>query len=297
MTVAQQTEQVRNGKGFIAALDQSGGSTPKALRLYGIEESAYSSETEMFDLIHAMRARIIKSPAFTGDKVVGAILFEQTMDRDIDGVPTATYLWTTRHVVPFLKIDKGLEAEADGVQLMKPMPGLDALLTRAKAAGIYGTKERSVIGAANAKGIAAIVAQQFAVGAQVAAHGLMPILEPEVTISIAAKAEAEAILQDEILRHLDALPEGAQVMLKLTLPTVANFYAPLVDHPKVLKVVALSGGYSRDAANAILAKNRGIIASFSRALTEGLSAQQSDAEFDAALGQAISSIHAASVAG
>ena len=297
MTVAQQTEQVRNGKGFIAALDQSGGSTPKALRLYGIEESAYGSEAEMYDLIHAMRARIIKSPAFTGDKVVGAILFEQTMDRDIDGVPTATYLWNTRHVVPFLKIDKGLEAEADGVQLMKAMPGLDALLSRAKAAGIYGTKERSVVGAANPNGIAAIVAQQFAVGAQVAAHGLMPILEPEVTISIPDKAEAEALLQKEILAHLDALPEGAQVMLKLTLPTVPNFYAPLVDHPKVLKVVALSGGYSRNEANAHLAQNRGIIASFSRALTEGLSAQQSDAAFDAVLGQAIDSIHAASIAG
>jgi fructose-bisphosphate aldolase class I len=297
MKVAQQTEQVRNGKGFIAALDQSGGSTPKALRLYGVEESAYGSEAEMYDLIHAMRARIIKSPAFTGDKVVGAILFEQTMDRDIDGVPTATYLWNTRHVVPFLKIDKGLEAEADGVQLMKAMPGLDALLSRAKAAGIYGTKERSVVGAADPKGIAAIVAQQFAVGAQVAAHGLMPILEPEVTISIPDKAEAEALLQQEILAHLDALSEDAQVMLKLTLPTVPNFYAPLVDHPKVLKVVALSGGYSRDEANAILAKNRGIIASFSRALTEGLSAQQSDTAFDAVLGQAISSIHAASIAG
>ena len=297
MTVAEQTQQMRNGKGFIAALDQSGGSTPKALRLYGVEESAYSSEAEMFDLIHAMRARIIKSPAFTGDKVIGAILFEQTMDREIDGIPTATYLWNTRKVVPFLKIDKGLEAEADGVQLMKPMPGLDALLDRAKAAGIFGTKERSVVGAANAKGVAAIVAQQFTIGAQVAAHGLMPILEPEVTISIPDKAEAEALLQTEILRHLDALPVGTQVMLKVTLPSVANFYAPLVNHPNVLKVVALSGGYSRDEANAILAQNRGIIASFSRALSEGLSAQQSDAEFDAILGKAIDSIHAASIAG
>ena len=297
MASAQQTEQVRNGKGFIAALDQSGGSTPKALRLYGVPETAYGSETEMFDMIHAMRARIIKSPAFTGDKVVGAILFEQTMDRAVDGVPTATYLWENRGVVPFLKIDKGLEAEVDGCQLMKPMPGLDALLTRAAKAGIFGTKERSVVSAANAKGIAAVVAQQFEVGKQVLAHGLMPILEPEVTISIADKAEAEKLLQEEILRHLDALPEGTQVMLKLSLPTVDNFYAPLVDHPKVLKVVALSGGYSRDEANAILARNRGIIASFSRALTEGLSAQQSDAEFDAALGQAIGSIHAASIAG
>ena len=297
MTQADMTAQIRSGRGFIAALDQSGGSTPKALRLYGVEESAYGSEAEMFDLIHAMRARIIKSPAFTGDKVVGAILFEQTMDRTIDGVPTATYLWDNRHVVPFLKIDKGLEAEKDGCQLMKPMPGLDALLARAKAAGIFGTKERSVVSAANPAGIAAVVAQQFEIGRQVLAHGLMPILEPEVTISIADKAEAEQILQDEILRHLETLPEGVQVMLKLSLPTVANFYAPLVDHPKVLKVVALSGGHSRDAANAILAKNRGIIASFSRALTEGLSAQQSDAEFDAVLGEAIASIHAASIAG
>lgn len=297
MASAQQTEQVRNGKGFIAALDQSGGSTPKALRLYGVSENEYSNETEMFDLIHAMRARIIKSPAFTGDKVVGAILFEQTMDRTVDGIPTATYLWEKRGVVPFLKIDKGLEAEVDGCQLMKPMPGLDALLDRAAKAGVFGTKERSVVSAANAKGIAAIVAQQFDVGRQVLSHGLMPILEPEVTISIADKAEAEKLLQDEILKHLDTLPEGQQVMLKLSLPTVDNFYAPLVDHPKVLKVVALSGGYSRKDANAILARNRGIIASFSRALTEGLSAQQSDAEFDAALGEAISSIHAASIAG
>jgi len=297
MTSAQQTEQVRNGQGFIAALDQSGGSTPKALRLYGVPETAYSGETEMFDMIHAMRARIIKSPAFTGDKVVGAILFEQTMDRAIDGVPTATYLWETRGVVPFLKIDKGLEAEGDGVQLMKPMPGLDALLARAARAGVFGTKERSVVNAANAKGIAAIVAQQFEVGAQVAAHGLMPILEPEVTISITDKAEAEAMLQTEILKHLEALPDGRQVMLKLSLPTVDNVYAPLVEHPKVLKVVALSGGHARSAANAMLARNRGIIASFSRALTEGLSAQQSDAEFDAVLGEAIASIHAASIAG
>lgn len=297
MTKTQQTELVKNGKGFIAALDQSGGSTPKALRLYGVEETAYSGEAEMYDMIHAMRSRIIKSPAFTGDKVVGAILFEQTMDRAVDGIPTATYLWEKRGVVPFLKIDKGLEAEVDGCQVMKAMPTLDALLERAAKAGIYGTKERSVISAANAKGIAAVVAQQFAIGAQVAAHGLMPILEPEVTISIADKAEAEAILRTEILKGLEALPAGSQVMLKLSLPTVANFYAPLVDHPKVLKVVALSGGYSRDAANAILAQNRGIIASFSRALTEGLSAQQSDAEFDTALGGAIASIHAASIAG
>jgi fructose-bisphosphate aldolase class I len=297
MTKAQQTERVAQGNGFIAALDQSGGSTPKALRLYGVPESAYSGETEMYDMIHAMRSRIIKSPAFTGDKVVGAILFEQTMDRDIDGIPTATYLWDKRKVVPFLKIDKGLEAEVDGCQILKPMPTLDALLDKAVAAGIYGTKERSVISAANPKGIQAVVDQQFAVAAQVLAKGLMPIIEPEVTISIADKVEAEALLRDALIRGLDALPKGQKVMLKLTLPSVPNFYAPLVDHPNVLKVVALSGGYVRDEANAILAKNRGIIASFSRALTEGLSAQQSDAEFDAALGAAISAIHAASIAG
>lgn len=290
-------EQVRRGEGFIAALDQSGGSTPKALKHYGLTEADWSSEAEMFDLMHAMRARIIRSPAFTRDRIVGAILFEMTMDREIDGVPTAEYLWKRRGVVPFLKIDKGLEAEADGCQLMKPIPGLDALLARARAKGIFGTKERSVISAANPAGIRAVVDQQFALGDQVLAHDLMPILEPEVTISIPDKAEAEAILRDEILRHLDAFPAGKQIMLKLSLPTVTNFYAPLVDHPGVMKVVALSGGYSRDAANAILAQNRGIIASFSRALTEGLTAQQSDAEFDAALTAAINSIHAASVAG
>lgn len=297
MTLAQQTERVATGNGFIAALDQSGGSTPKALRLYGVDETAYSGEAEMYDMIHAMRARIIKSPAFSGEKVIGAILFEQTMDRDIDGIPTATYLWQKRGVVPFLKIDKGLEAEVNGCQMMKPMPTLDALLDKAVAAGIFGTKERSVISAADATGIQAVVDQQFAIGAQVAAKGLMPILEPEVTISIADKPEAEAILRDALLKGLDALPKGQKVMLKLTLPSVPNFYAPLVDHANVLKVVALSGGYVRDEANAILAKNRGIIASFSRALTEGLSAQQSDSAFDAALGAAIDSIHAASVAG
>ncbi|WP_295537209.1 fructose bisphosphate aldolase [uncultured Thioclava sp.] len=297
MSNAQQTAKMREGNGFIAALDQSGGSTPKALGLYGITEDAYSSEAEMFDLIHQMRARIIKSPAFSGDKVVGAILFEQTMDRDIDGTPTATYLWETCNVVPFLKIDKGLEAEANGVQLMKPIPGLDDLLARAVKAGMFGTKERSVISAANAQGIKAIIDQQFDLGAQVISHGLMPIIEPEVTISIRDKAEAEDMLLAEILRHLDALPEGQQVMLKLSLPSKANLYKPLVDHPKVLKVVALSGGYPRDEANAKLAQNTGMIASFSRALTEGLSAQQSDAEFDAMLGGAISSIHAASIAG
>ncbi|MCE5972104.1 fructose bisphosphate aldolase [Sinirhodobacter sp. WL0062] len=297
MSNAKQTEQMKKGAGFIAALDQSGGSTPKALRLYGVNEDAYSNETEMFDLIHAMRARIIKSPAFTGDKVVGAILFEQTMDRAIDGIPTATYLWEKRGVVPFLKIDKGLEGEVNGCQMLKPIPGLDDLLARAVKAGIFGTKERSVISAANAEGIKAVVAQQFELGNQVIAHGLMPIIEPEVTITIADKAEAEEILRAEILAQLDALPEGKQVMLKLSLPSVPNFYKPLVDHPRVLKVVALSGGYSRDDANAMLAQNTGMIASFSRALTEGLSAQQTDAEFDAMLGEAIDSIYAASIAG
>ena len=293
MIDAKMTEQVRNGRGFIAALDQSGGSTPKALKLYGVDEDEYSGEIEMFDMIHAMRARIIKSPAFSGDKVVGAILFEQTMDRAIDGIPTATFLWKERGVVPFLKIDKGLEAEAEGVQLMKPIPGLDALLDRAAKAGVFGTKERSVVNAANAKGIAAIVDQQFAIGRQVAAHGLMPILEPEVTISISDKPQAEALLQAEILKALDGL-EGT-VMLKLSLPTIPDFYLPLVRHPKVLKVVALSGGHSRVKANEILAQNHGIIASFSRALSEGLSAGQTDAAFDAVLKEAIDGIHAASI--
>lgn len=292
--IAAMAAQAAMKDGFIAALDQSGGSTPKALKLYGLAESAWSNEAEMFDLIHAMRARIIKSPAFTGDKVMGAILFEQTMDRDIDGVPTAQYLWEKRGVVPFLKIDQGLQEAKDGVKLMKPMPGLDALLSRAAAKGIFGTKERSVIDAANPAGIAAIVAQQFEVGRQVLAHGLMPILEPEVTISIPDKAEAEALLLAEILKHLDTLPEGRQVMLKLTLPTKANLYKPLVDHPRVMRVVALSGGYTRAEANAKLAENTGVIASFSRALTEGLSAQQSDAEFDAVLAGAIDSIFEAS---
>ncbi|MBN9249375.1 MAG: fructose bisphosphate aldolase [Mesorhizobium sp.] len=286
--------QAANKDGFIAALDQSGGSTPKALKLYGINESAWSSDAEMFDLVHQMRARIIKSPAFTGDKVMGAILFEQTMDREIDGTPTAQYLWEKRHVVPFLKIDKGLDDGKDGVKLMKPMPNLDALLRHAVSKGIFGTKERSVIDAANPKGIAAVVAQQFEVGKQVLAHGLVPIIEPEVTISIADKAEAEDILLGEIKKHLADVPAGKQVMLKLTLPTKANLYKPLIDDPRVMRVVALSGGYSRDDANAKLRQNDGMIASFSRALTEGLSAGQSDAEFNAALGAAIDSIFEAS---
>lgn len=292
--IAAMTAQAANKDGFIAALDQSGGSTPKALKLYGIGEGAWSDEAGMFDLIHAMRARIIKSPAFTGDKVMGAILFEQTMGRDIDGTPTAQYLWEKRGVVPFLKIDQGLQEAKDGVKLMKPMPKLDALLERAGAAGIFGTKERSVIDAANPAGIAAVVAQQFEVARQVLAHGLVPIIEPEVTISIADKAEAEDMLLAELLKHLATLPEGKQVMLKLTLPTKANLYKPLVDHPRVMRVVALSGGYTRDEANAKLAENTGVIASFSRALTEGLSAQQSDAEFDAVLAGAIDSIFEAS---
>ncbi len=286
--------QAAHKDGFIAALDQSGGSTPKALKLYGVDESAWSNDAEMFDLVHQMRARIIKSPAFTGDKVMGAILFEQTMDRDIDGTPTAQYLWEKRHVVPFLKIDQGLAEAQDGVKLMKPMPTLDALLKRAVAKGIFGTKERSVIDAANPKGIAAVVDQQFEIGKQVLAHGLVPIIEPEVTISIPDKAEAEDILLAEIRKHLDQVPAGKQVMLKLTLPTKPNLYKPLVDDPRVMRVVALSGGYSRDDANAKLKQNDGMIASFSRALTEGLSAGQSDSEFNAALGSAIDSIFEAS---
>ncbi len=289
--------QAANKDGFIAALDQSGGSTPKALKLYGVDQSAWSNDAEMFDLVHQMRARIIKSPAFTGDKVMGAILFEQTMDRDIDGTPTAQYLWEKRHVVPFLKVDKGLAEEKDGVKLMKSMPDLDALLKRAVAKGIFGTKMRSVIDAANPKGIAAVLDQQFEVGRQILAHDLVPIIEPEVTISISDKAEAEDILLAEIRKHLDTVPASKQIMLKLTLPTKANLYKPLIDDPRVMRVVALSGGYSRDDANAKLRQNVGMIASFSRALTEGLSAQQSDDAFNAALGASIDSIFQASRAG
>jgi fructose-bisphosphate aldolase class I len=286
-----------SGKGFIAALDQSGGSTPKALRLYGIEDNEYSSEKEMFDLIHQMRSRIITSPAFTGDRVLAAILFEQTMDREIAGKPSTTYLWQTKGVVPILKIDKGLADASDDVQLMKPIPGLDELLDRAASLGVFGTKERSVIGGANAKGIAAVVAQQFELGHQVLSHGLVPIIEPEVTISISDKAEAEGILRDEITKQLDAVPEGQRVMLKLSLPTEVNFYRSLIEHPKVMRVVALSGGYSREEANELLAKNTGLIASFSRALTEGLTVDQSDEQFNATLDKAIQSIYDASVAG
>ncbi len=293
----EMTAQAGHKDGFIAALDQSGGSTPKALKLYGIDESAWSTEAEMFDLVHKMRTRIIKSPAFTGDKVMGAILFEQTMDRDIDGTPTAKYLWENRHVVPFLKVDKGLAEASDGVKLMKPMPELDALLKRAVEKGIFGTKMRSVIDAANPAGIAAVVDQQFELGLQILAHDLVPIIEPEVTISIPDKAAAEDILLAEIRKHLDLVPADKQVMLKLTLPETPNLYRPLITHPRVLRVVALSGGYSREEANDRLAQNTGMIASFSRALTEGLSAGQSDAEFDAALASAIDSIFEASRAG
>jgi len=297
MSQAAQRQKIATGEGFIAALDQSGGSTPKALRLYGIPEDRYASEAEMFDLVHAMRARIAQAPAFCGDSVLGAILFEMTMDREIGGKPSARYLWEERGIVPFLKVDKGLAEAADGVKLMKPMPDLDALLERAKEAGIFGTKMRSVIDAADATGIAANVDQQFEVGRQILGHGLVPIIEPEVTISIPDKAGAEDMLRDALAARLDALPEGAEVMLKLTLPETANLYAGLVDHPRVLRVVALSGGYSREEANARLAQNSGVIASFSRALTEGLLADQSDDAFNATLAAAIDSIRAASVAG
>jgi fructose-bisphosphate aldolase class I len=293
----KQADRMTSGKGFIAALDQSGGSTPKALRLYGIEENAYSSEKEMFDLIHQMRSRIITSPAFTGDRVLAAILFEQTMDREIEGEPSTTYLWETKGVVPILKIDKGLAEASDEVQLMKPMPGLDELLERAVRKGVFGTKERSVIGGANIEGIAAVVAQQFEVAHQVLSHGLVPIIEPEVTISISDKAQAEDILRDEITKQLETVPNGQRVMLKLSLPSEVNHYRPLIEHPKVMRVVALSGGYSREEANKLLAQNTGLIASFSRALTEGLMVDQSDEQFDATLDKAIQSIYDASVAG
>ena len=297
MAQAAMAEQAASKDGFIAALDQSGGSTPKALRLYGVEETAYSNDEEMFGLIHEMRSRIVKSPAFTGEKVIGAILFERTMDGDIDGTPTAQYLWEQRGVVPFLKVDKGLAEPENGVKMMKPMPELDALLTRAKAKGIFGTKMRSVIDAANPEGIAANVAQQFEVGKQILSHGLMPIIEPEVTITIEDKAEAEDILLAEITKQLDALADDVQVMLKLSLPSKANQYKTLVDHPKVMRVVALSGGYSREDACQKLSENTGMIASFSRALTEGLSAQQSDDDFDTVLASTINTICDASCAG
>jgi len=297
MAIQQMTEQAAQKAGFVAALDQSGGSTPKALKLYGIEGDAWSSDEEMFGLIHEMRARIVKSPAFTGDKVMGAILFERTMDGAIDGVPTAQYLWEKRGVVPFLKVDKGLAEQANGVQLMNPMPELDALLKRATQKGIFGTKMRSVIHAANAEGIAANVAQQFEVGLQILGHGLVPIIEPEVNITISDKAAAEDLLLAEITKQLDTVPADKQVMLKLSLPEKANQYKTLVDHPRVMRVVALSGGYSREEANRRLCQNTGMIASFSRALTEGLSAQQDDSDFDTMLASTIDSIYDASCAG
>lgn len=292
---SEQLERMRSGKGFIAALDQSGGSTPKALKLYGVPETAWTDEMGMFDLIHQMRTRMVKSPAFGGERVLGAILFEGTMDREIDGVGSAEYLWSRKRVVPFLKVDKGLADEADGVQSMKPMPGLDTLLDRGLAKGIFGTKMRSVIKLANATGIDRVVDQQFEVGRQILAKGLVPIIEPEVDIHSPEKSRAEDLLKAAILRQLAVQPASAPVMLKLTLPDTDGFYAELVSHPSVLRVVALSGGYSRDEANARLSRNRGMIASFSRALTEGLSAGQSDAEFDAALDAAIAGIYAASL--
>ncbi len=293
MTHDEMMTKIAAGQGFIAALDQSGGSTPKALKGYGVETDAWSDDEGMFALIHAMRCRIIASPAFDGSKVIGAILFERTMDGLLGDIPVPQAL-LNKGIVPFIKIDKGLEDEADGVQLMKPMPDLDRLLTRAKGLGVFGTKERSVINSANEAGIAAIVAQQFAVGRQVIAAGLMPILEPEINIKSETRAACDIMLRDEILKHLDAADQP--VMLKLSLPVVPGSFDALVDHPKTLRVVALSGGYNRPAACAELAKNRGIIASFSRALLEDLRAGMSDADFDAALGEAINAIHAGSVA-
>ena len=296
LIMKEKIEKMRNGKGFIAALDQSGGSTPKALKLYGIEESRYSNEAEMFDLIHQMRTRIIKSPAFNDSKILGAILFEQTMDRKIDGKYTAEYLWEEKRILPFLKVDKGLvDLDADGVQLMKPITNLADLLKRANEHHVFGTKMRSVIKKASKEGIARVVAQQFEVANEIIAAGLIPIIEPEVDINIPDKAAAEEILQEEILKHLDKLPATSDVMLKLTLPTVENFYTPLTKHPRVVRVVALSGGYSREKANEILGKNQGIIASFSRALSEGLYDQQSDAEFNKTLADSIEGIYEASI--
>ena len=291
----EQLTRMRDGKGFIAALDQSGGSTPKALKLYGIEESAYSGDEEMFALIHQMRSRMMTSPAFTGERVLGAILFEGTMDREVEGVGAAEYLWSQKKVIPFLKIDKGLADEENDVQIMKPNPGLDELLAKAKSKGIFGTKMRSVIKEANAAGIEAVVAQQFEVGRQILAAGLVPIIEPEVDINSGTKGEAEVLLKKSLLAELDRQPADQPVMLKLTLPNIDGFYDELVAHKSVLRVVALSGGYSRDDANAKLSRNKGIIASFSRALTEGLSAQQSDAEFNSAIDAAIGSIYSASI--
>ncbi len=290
-----QLERMKTAPGFIAALDQSGGSTPKALRIYGIPEDSWSGEDEMFDMVHQMRTRIVTSPAFTGERILGAILFEGTMDREVEGVGTARYLWEQKQIVPFLKVDKGLADVSDGVQVMKPIPGLDATLARAKAKGVFGTKMRSVVKEASPSGISAIVAQQFEIGRQISAAGLVPILEPEVDIHCPDKAEAEALLRAEILNGLDALPAGEMVMLKLTLPEDDGFYGPAIAHDNVLKVVALSGGYSRDEANARLSRNPGMIASFSRALMEGMTAQHSAEDFNAGLDRSIASIFEASM--
>jgi Fructose-1,6-bisphosphate aldolase len=290
----QQLEQMRTHPGFIAALDQSGGSTPGALRLYGIKEGAWSSEDEMFALVHQMRTRVITSPSFTGERIIAAILFENTMDRDIEGQPTADYLWSVKHVVPFLKIDQGLAAETDGVQLLKPMPELEALLAKAKAKHIFGTKMRSVIKQANAAGINSIVSQQFEVAGQIIAAGLLPIIEPEVDIHCPEKDKAEELLKAAILEKLNTLTAGQFVMLKLTLPEQDDFYLDLIRHPRVVRVVALSGGYSQEGADDRLRRDHGMVASFSRALLEGLSAQQSDAEFNSVLEKSIQSIYEAS---
>lgn len=289
-----QREKVASAPGFIAALDQSGGSTPKALLQYGVEETEYDGDAQMFDLVHQMRTRIMTSPAFDGDKVLGAILFEQTMDREVEGHGTPAYLWNDRQVVPFLKVDKGLADESDGAQLMKPIPGLDDLLARAREKGVFGTKMRSVVKTADAAGVKAVVDQQFAVGHQILETGLVPIIEPEVDIHSPSKAAAEELLRSALIEHANGLSEGQEVMLKLTLPEEPNFYSELIAHDRILRVVALSGGYERDDANRRLAENNGMIASFSRALAEGLSAKQSDDEFNATLGQSIDAIYAAS---
>jgi len=293
-TFDTQLEKMKTEPGFIAALDQSGGSTPKALGLYGVTPDAWSNEEEMYQVVHAMRTRIMTSPAFTGERILGAILFENTMDRQVEGKSTANYLWEVKNVVPFLKVDKGLADEADGVQLMKPMPDLDKLLKKAKAAGIFGTKMRSVIKQADARGIKAIVQQQFDIGKQIVAAGLVPIIEPEVDIKCPDKAKAESILHGEIMDQLNALNPEDKVMLKLTLPEKDNLYADCIAHPNVVRVVALSGGYSREEANERLARQKGMVASFSRALSEGLKKQQSDAEFNAMLDASIQSIFDAS---
>ena len=290
----QQLDKIRTRDGFIAALDQSGGSTPKALRLYGIADSAYSGDDEMFSIVHGMRTRIVTSPSFDGDRILGAILFENTMAREIEGKPSAHYLWEEKNVVPFLKVDKGLAAEADGAQMMKPMPGLDSLLARAKENGVFGTKMRSVIKLANPAGVQAVVDQQFEIGRRIVDAGLAPIIEPEIDIHSPEKEQAEVLLKDALLAHLDALGPERKVMLKLTLPERENFYAECVKHPNVLRVAALSGGYTREEANARMTRNSGVIASFSRALTEGLTAQQTDDEFNAMLDSSIASIFEAS---